>query len=395
MGLFRKALLSKTKESFYIRGWILIVIGFLLVRSGKLAPIYFLINLLTIASGIFSLLVANKFDSQLDEEESQFSQDFELDNQYESLLESENELSQDFELSDYSKSLIEVDDRVEDSRHIYTDGGNYNESISGNYVQGDYVEVQTYQINFNQDLQGATNQLQEILTSLHQQGISERDSQRRVIDDLTRQVSGNPRLANNLIRLRRSLGKSERGSYRADVEEANAVEDVVKHAFSLLSHNLNEPILVVQGRYKKLYEFLKAKDWENADLETVKVIFKLCDREPKAYTWLSSRDVACIPRKDIHIINSLWVKFSNGRFGFSVQKRIWREVTEDRCKFGSRVGWRVDEDWIFYADLIYSSRAPIGHFPVAVMLSSLAWNSTSCDPNYSLLNTFYSRQYNL
>jgi hypothetical protein len=274
-------------------------------------------------------------------------------------------------------------------------GENYTESISGNYVQGDYVEVQNYQINVNQDLQGVTDQLQKILTSLHQQGINEKDSQRRVIDDLTRQVSGNPRLANNLIRLRRSLDKSERRSYKPDADEANAVEDVVKHAFSLLSHNLNEPILVVQGRYKKLYEFLKAKDWENADLETVKVIFKLCDREPKAYTWLSSRDVACIPRKDINIINNLWVKFSDGRFGFSVQKRIWRQVKEDQYKFGSRVGWRIDGTWIFYADLIYSSRAPIGHFPVAVMLSSLAWNSTSCDPDYSLLDTFCSRQYNL
>jgi HTH-type transcriptional regulator/antitoxin HigA len=51
------------------------------------------------------------------------------------------------------------------------------------------------------------------------------------------------------------------------------------------------------------------------------------------------------PCDDLRTIDQLWVKYSQGRFGFSVQKKIWLEVGgkvdyDTECKLGDRVGWR-------------------------------------------------------
>lgn len=83
----------------------------------------------------------------------------------------------------------------------------------------------------------------------------------------------------------------------------------------------------------------------------------------------------------MNTIDKLWVKHSNGRFGFSVQKRIWKNLgggcdtdytdCEVEEKFGDVVGWRKEGNWLYYVDLYDSPRtAPPGHLPLALMLNS-------------------------
>ncbi|NJR14622.1 MAG: hypothetical protein HC785_02230 [Calothrix sp. CSU_2_0] len=79
----------------------------------------------------------------------------------------------------------------------------------------------------------------------------------------------------------------------------------------------------------------------------------------------------------------MWVKYSRGRFGFSVQKEIWesygspgfdnkkpyKELTRDWDKFGAAVGWRPKVlfgfgSWITYSGLTFNLSAPRGHLPV-------------------------------
>jgi hypothetical protein len=70
----------------------------------------------------------------------------------------------------------------------------------------------------------------------------------------------------------------------------------------------------------------------------------------------------------------LWVKYSNGRFGFSVQKRIYQGLGGTREyngkiweKFGDKVGWRKRGSWIwlYYEDITFTfdKKAPEGHLP--------------------------------
>ncbi|MGB3135244.1 MAG: GUN4 domain-containing protein [Nodosilinea sp.] len=70
----------------------------------------------------------------------------------------------------------------------------------------------------------------------------------------------------------------------------------------------------------------------------------------------------------------LWVKYSNGKFGFSVQKQIYVEcgarldgnypgdkIWYDSC---DRVGWRKSGKYLHYNDLQANpSLSPTGEFP--------------------------------
>ncbi|MGJ5634832.1 GUN4 domain-containing protein [Nostoc sp. CALU 1950] len=106
-----------------------------------------------------------------------------------------------------------------------------------------------------------------------------------------------------------------------------------------------------------------------------------------------------LPRKDLNNINKLWLKYSNGRFGFSVQKRIWKRLgggsdttynsEEIQEKFGDEVGWRKEGDWVYYSDIYYSRTAPSGHLPICLMLNSE--KSERCDIDFEILEVIVGR----
>ncbi|MEM6404047.1 MAG: GUN4 domain-containing protein [Cyanobacteria bacterium P01_D01_bin.116] len=117
--------------------------------------------------------------------------------------------------------------------------------------------------------------------------------------------------------------------------------------------------------YTRLQDLLKAGKWKEADEETFYVMLKAAGREER---WLDSNSIKKFPCTDLRTIDKLWVKYSNGHFGFSVQKRIWKSVGKDYDKFGDRVGWRkkvlLIADWSYYQHLTFSLNAPRGHLPV-------------------------------
>jgi hypothetical protein len=91
---------------------------------------------------------------------------------------------------------------------------------------------------------------------------------------------------------------------------------------------LDEPTLTwarqAQPRYFKLAYLLQQGEWRMADYETYEVIIKVGDRDHKGY--LDIPDIQQFPCQDLRIIDQLWVKYSQGKFGFSVQKQIYVKV---------------------------------------------------------------------
>ncbi len=116
--------------------------------------------------------------------------------------------------------------------------------------------------------------------------------------------------------------------------------------------------------YTRLRDLLAQGKWKEADKETLAVMLKVAEREKDR--WLRAEDIEEFPGTDLRTIDTLWVKYSNGRFGFSVQKRIWESVggTKSYCRFGDRVGWRVNNDWLDYNKLTFTVEAAEGHLPV-------------------------------
>lgn len=98
--------------------------------------------------------------------------------------------------------------------------------------------------------------------------------------------------------------------------------------------------------YTELRNFLRDKQWREADRETNKLMMIVA--KPK-YHWLDGESISNFPIEDLKLIDSLWVEYSEGRYGFSIQKEVWEECgrpgvvndgteTEWR-KFMDRVGW--------------------------------------------------------
>ena len=127
--------------------------------------------------------------------------------------------------------------------------------------------------------------------------------------------------------------------------------------------------------YTPLRNLLAAGEWQKADRETETVMIMASGREQDG--WLSEEDLDMFPCEDLGIIDQLWVQYSNGRFGFSTQKRIWESIegtnkdedVEIWKEFGDRVGWRINNSWIGYRNLTFSLDAPEGHLPEWVFVS--------------------------
>ncbi|MFM6587211.1 MAG: SAV_2336 N-terminal domain-related protein [Microcystis panniformis] len=126
--------------------------------------------------------------------------------------------------------------------------------------------------------------------------------------------------------------------------------------------------------YTQLRELLAAGRWKEADAETARLMLQVAGR--KGQGWLSGEDLKNFPSEDLRIINQLWLDYSNGKFGFSIQKEIYqslggtREYNEEIWKrFGERIGWKRGDKWLIYSDLTYNLDAPLGYLPSGKLTS--------------------------
>lgn len=122
--------------------------------------------------------------------------------------------------------------------------------------------------------------------------------------------------------------------------------------------------------YTKLRDLLATGKWKEADLETAKKMLEVAGRTSEGCL-RHEEDIDRFPCEDLRTIDQLWVQYSNGLFGFSVQKRIYQSLGGTRQynhkiweAFGDRVGWRVNNEWLSYSDLKFNTNGvPEGHLP--------------------------------
>ncbi len=129
-----------------------------------------------------------------------------------------------------------------------------------------------------------------------------------------------------------------------------------------------------QSKYQELEGFLAAAKWQEADQETVIRMVESMGKECN----FSVEDIDNFPSEDLRVIDQLWVKYSDGRFGFSVQKRIYQSLggtrEYDKKIFGifcDRVDWykrsyhQHGNNWGMKGfDIQFKYNAPVGHLPV-------------------------------
>jgi hypothetical protein len=127
--------------------------------------------------------------------------------------------------------------------------------------------------------------------------------------------------------------------------------------------------------------------WKDADHETKAILLRVMDREEAG--WLSEEDVRNLPVETLAAIDRLWVRYSNGRFGFSTQSKIWHELncktnswmfaqSKSESKFGMQIGWYVNNIWLLQWDVFkYGFRAPAGSLPREYIFALSGWWSYS------------------
>ncbi|MGB3239117.1 MAG: GUN4 domain-containing protein [Geitlerinemataceae cyanobacterium] len=145
-----------------------------------------------------------------------------------------------------------------------------------------------------------------------------------------------------------------------------------------------EPIVALKSAkgadYSRLRDLLAAKKWKDADEETARVMLQVANRKEEG--WLNVESINNFPSEDLRTIDRLWIRYSNNRFGFSVQKEVWEEVggrvdSDTEKMIGDLVGWRKAGEWVNYSDLNFSLDAPRGHLPVVIWFPILGFGLIS------------------
>lgn len=140
--------------------------------------------------------------------------------------------------------------------------------------------------------------------------------------------------------------------------------------------------------YIKLRDLLKAEKWKEADRETANRMCEVMDRQEDG--WLSKEDIQFFPHQDLKNIDQLWVKYSNGKFGFSIQKKIYLECGAKLdgkypgdgiwSNFANQIGWGIGLNKGDYFNTRW-----IGHLPTLLFWVDLWMGSWGLDKNLLIL----------
>ncbi len=150
--------------------------------------------------------------------------------------------------------------------------------------------------------------------------------------------------------------------------------------------------------YSQLENLLKGNKWQEADEETYDLILKLSQRTRAGgiNTRAIKEKISC---EEIRNIDELWQKYSEDKFGLSIQVSVYLETGNNLERynpqsyqiFGDRLGWRKARKWQKYEQLNFSEDAPKGHLPVAIREPEVTVNIPEFMITKRLRRVLYSR----
>ncbi|MDB9518437.1 GUN4 domain-containing protein [Roseofilum reptotaenium CS-1145] len=137
---------------------------------------------------------------------------------------------------------------------------------------------------------------------------------------------------------------------------------VLSSAAPVYPTNPNVPLRSESGiDYTRLQDLLADRKWKESNQETLGLILRATRRESDG--WLDALNLDELPCTELDTINELWMAYSKGKFGLSVQSRLYEQVGGDYGQFCDRIGWRKESQWTKPTELNYTDNAPPGHLP--------------------------------
>jgi hypothetical protein len=121
--------------------------------------------------------------------------------------------------------------------------------------------------------------------------------------------------------------------------------------------------------YGPLQRALMGQRYEEADRLTSEHLRQLAGAAAVKRGYVYYSEVAAMPAADLEALDRLWVCYSRGRFGFSMQGRLLRACGGQWEQLWLRLGWKKDGIWTRYPLAFnWSLEAPDGHLPLVNQL---------------------------
>ena len=121
--------------------------------------------------------------------------------------------------------------------------------------------------------------------------------------------------------------------------------------------------------YSPLQRSLLNESFEDADRITSSKLRELAGEKAVKRGYVYFSEVESIPSIDLSTLNKLWIVYSRGKFGFTVQAKILDSVGGRYDKLWPRIGWKKDGVWTRYPKAFnWSIEAPNGHMPLVNQL---------------------------
>lgn len=160
-----------------------------------------------------------------------------------------------------------------------------------------------------------------------------------------------------------ALGKAYQALY---LDTNPAIQD-------FLANNFPQGVVPLKSEqnidYQALQQLLAQQDFQGADVVTLQKLCELAGAAAVERKWVYFTEVENFSSTDLHTLDRLWLMHSQGKFGFSVQRRIWLSVGKDFSKLWTKIGWKSENTWTRYPkEFTWDLTAPDGHLPLSNQL---------------------------
>ncbi len=117
--------------------------------------------------------------------------------------------------------------------------------------------------------------------------------------------------------------------------------------------------------YAPLQQHFLREEFEAADRFTSAVLRQLAGPQAERRGYVYFSEVPSMAGQDLETLDRLWMAYSQGRFGFSVQARLLAGFDGRYERLWPRIGWKEDGVWTRYPGAFtWSIQAPEGHMPL-------------------------------
>lgn len=121
--------------------------------------------------------------------------------------------------------------------------------------------------------------------------------------------------------------------------------------------------------YAPLQQLLALQQWEESDRLTSSILRELAGSEAVQRGYVYYSEVGAMGAADLESLDRLWVCFSRGRFGFSVQGKLLAACNGRWDALWPKLGWKQGGLWTRYpGSFKWSIEAPEGHMPLVNQL---------------------------